>query len=142
MSTFSGRVDRKSKPTYIGQGIILKWFVEHAEKMPLPLDGVLAILGHGLRCDIKDNAEIVEALLLHIASEIDRFPSKNIRAGKQNWISKVFTKHGVLRINIEGYDPLRDPVSPRMDKKKVITLRVDRAEKLQLNYPWKRRSPI
>jgi hypothetical protein len=127
------------RPTYLGEGLILERFAAHAGKFPIPLEGTISILDNGTQKAIKTNAEIVEALLLYIAEEIDRFPSQNKNVGKHGQIEKVFTSHGVLRIRITGYDPLLGPRSSRMNKEKIITLQTNRFGEIELSHPWKLR---
>lgn len=128
------------RPKYIGEGVILKRFAEHVGNMSLPLKGVISILGYTSQKEIKTNAEIVEALLLYISYEVNRFPTTNRNIGKHSRIDKVFKRHGVLRIRVIGYDPLRNPKSPMMNKEKFITLRANKYNEIELKYPWKLRS--
>jgi len=121
------------RPTYIGEGSILKRFADHSESFYWPITGVVAIMDSKKP---KRDAEIIEALLLHIAYEIDRFPTKNKKSGKWKRINKIFRRHGVLRINITGYDPLLLPTRVPLKKKKLIELRVDSIGETKVKHSW------
>lgn len=128
------------KPAYIGEGEILSRFEYWARNLPLPLRGFVAILSYGSQREVKADAEIVEALLLNIADEINRWPTNNEKSGKRSNIEKIFKRHGVLRVNITGYDPLLAPNLSRMKGKKIITVQIDKEGIIEINHRhWKRR---
>lgn len=125
-----------ARPTYIGEGVILSRLAEHAKKFALPWEGVVAILGDGSRKQHKTDAEVVEALLLFCAEEVDRYPTRNTAVGKRAKAERVFKKHGVLRIRVTGQDPLLEPERPPMKGKKVIVMRRDGARHFGVKVPW------
>jgi len=59
----------KARPTYIGEGNILKRLVEHAERFALPLDGYVAPLDGLTWQRDKADAEIIEVRLNEIDQE-------------------------------------------------------------------------
>lgn len=124
-----------SRPTYIGEGVILNRFAKHVEELPWPVKGVLAIIGDNIP-KYKTDCEVLEAILLDIAYEVDRFPTQNQAAGKKSRVTKIFRKHGKLRIYIRGYDPLRHPKNPLMRDKKIIELWRNTNNEIDLRYPW------
>jgi hypothetical protein len=126
------------KPTYIGEGVILKRFAAHVDNLPWPIDGILAILGDNTSTN-KTDAEILEAVLLDIAADIDRSPTKNQHPGKTGRVDDVFKRHGVMKIHITGYAPLLHPKNRPMLEKKIVELRQDMYGEVELIHPWKRR---
>lgn len=127
------------RPAYMGEGIVLKRLANHSDILSQPLEGVIAILGDDSP-KTKRDAEMVEAVLLWIAREVDRLPTKNYNEGKWSRVKKVFRGHGTLRINITGFDPLLDPRKPAMNKKKTISLSLDSDGDTVIDHPWKTRS--
>jgi len=113
------------RPSYIGEGYLLHRLSDHCRTFGDGFDGTLAILGHDDTWRLKEEAQIVEHLLLAVADDVDRAPAVNKSAGIRAGVRKVFRSHGVLRINISGLDPLRDPLDPnvRLRAAKRIVLR-------------------
>src|SRR5438132_6724667 len=72
----------RARPTYLGEGTILKRLAEHSTRFALPFDGYIAILGDLSSRTAKRESEIVEALLLSVAYETDRLPFHNQAPGK------------------------------------------------------------
>jgi hypothetical protein len=99
----------KARPSYIGEGVILKRLTEHVYRFAFPLDGYVAPIFEASPQRAKAHAEIVEALLLVVAHQTDRTPSVNVAPGKLRAIDAIFRSHGTLRINIRGFDPLTHP---------------------------------
>jgi hypothetical protein len=128
----------KVRPTYIGEGYLLHRLSEHARYLSDRLDGTLAILGYGDTPLVKGDAQIVEHLLLAVAAQVDRAPTANMSGGSQGGVSEVFRSHGVLRINICGVDPLRDPLGPntRLQVPKRIVLRASGDEPPTIEHGW------
>ena len=114
----------------------------HAQIMPGRLLGSLAILGDDDTWRQKEEAQIVEHLLLYVADLVDRKPAQNKSPGIRAGVQKVFRRHGVLRVRIEGVDPLRDPVlsSSRLMEPKVIELRDAGPEGIDVSHDWNRRA--
>src|SRR5256885_2022041 len=84
----------RAKPTYIGEGNILKRFGEHSKRFATPFDGYLGILGDTIAATPKREAEMIEALLLTVAYEVDRMPRYNVAHGKTTGIERIFRSHG------------------------------------------------
>lgn len=103
----------KARPSYVGEGNILKRLVQHVERFAAPLDGYVAPLHEPSWQRAKAHAEIVEALLLHVAYETDRGPSTNVASGKLRALDAIFRSHGTLRVNVRGFDPLLPPWAAR-----------------------------
>ena len=99
----------RARPSYIGEGVILRRLGDHVGRFAKPFDGFLTILGDRAQTAAKNQAEIIEALLLEVAGQTDRLPPNNSAPGKTRGIDKVFRSHGVLRVSISGYDPLAIP---------------------------------
>lgn len=62
------------KPSYIGQGNVLSRLSVHAKDFSFPVRGYIAILGNTGRKKENKDAKIIEALLLGVAKQTDRFP--------------------------------------------------------------------
>jgi hypothetical protein len=103
----------KARPSYIGEGNILKRLVEHVKRFALPLDGYVAPLAAPTPQRAKADAEIVEALLMEVAYHMDRRPSVNVAPGKLRGLDDIFRLHGTLRVNVRGFDPLSPPKGAR-----------------------------
>lgn len=88
------------KPSYIGEGNILKRVVAHSRDYATPLNGYIAILGKATRAGAKRDAEILETVLLAAAAETRRSPPNNSQAGCLRGIASLFRRHGVIRVNL------------------------------------------
>jgi hypothetical protein len=132
----------KARPTYIGEGYLLDRFGCHVPRFGDGLIGSLAILGYDETWRLKEHAQIVEHLLLGVADSVDRKPAQNKSPGINAGVQKVFRRHGVLRVRIEGVDPLRDPTRPssRLTEPKLIELRDVGLEGPDLYHDWNRRA--
>jgi len=114
----------QSRPTYIGEGTILERVGQHASRFTRPFDGYLAMLGDWSTKQPKREAEILEAVLLAVASDTDRLPTQNRAPGKMREINRIFRSHGTLRIGVTGYDPLLIPGQARASTRaKTATVR-------------------
>lgn len=130
----------KARPSYIGEGAILKRLVEHTGRFAYPLDGYVAVVEASTWQRAKSISEIIEALLLAVASETDRTPSVNVAAGKLRGLDAIFRTHGTLRIHIRGLDPLLPPwESCLLPQVKRIVLRKDSNGDLELDHDWRLR---
>jgi hypothetical protein len=131
----------KVRPTYIGEGYLLDRFTRHVPRFGDGLIGSLAILGYDDTQRLKEEAQIVEHLLLYVADLVDRAPAQNKSPGIRAGVRKVFGQHGVLRLRIEGVDPLLDPVlaSARLVESKRIELRYAGSERIELSHDWRLR---
>ncbi|MFQ5779877.1 MAG: hypothetical protein ACE5HN_03710 [Nitrospiria bacterium] len=130
----------KARPTYIGEGNILKRIaVEHSKRFALPFDGYVSILGdEGYRA-AKREAELIEALLLHASAHTDRYPSCNVAPGKLVTLERLFRQHGTVRVRVTGCDPLGIPWSSgKLPKAKVMQVE-DHHGKMVLRHNWRLR---
>ncbi len=99
-------------PTYIGNGRLNGRFPAHISKLKLDesyIEYVGLIYTDGSKRDTKYakiEAEIVEALLLKVASDTDRWPRKNTNEGNMKSVEKKVDEYGLVRVIIRGYDPL------------------------------------
>lgn len=131
-----------AKPTYIGEGTILKRLADHVGRFNHPWDGYVAITGELGGATAKREAEIAEALLLEVARRVDRYPTANKAPGKVNRVDRIFRSHGLLRVRVSGYDPLAIPwQGGRMRQTKLIRLEdVDRAGMfIAIEHDWRLR---
>ncbi|MBI3806245.1 MAG: hypothetical protein HY281_01840 [Nitrospirae bacterium] len=130
------------RPAYLGQGYIIQRILGHAKGQ---LSGVVAIFDRGTPNQNKTYAEIVEAALLDIAEEVDRFPTENSKRGNWKEVLRAVSRHGKLRVTVREYDPLLWPGYPRMSQKKVITIYPVKDEYgdfgIAVDRPWNTRSP-
>jgi hypothetical protein len=137
---WSGRA--KARPSYIGEGNILRRLVTHHDNFPKPFDGYAAVLtnGNGPWQRAKADATIVEAMLLRVAEETDRTPAVNVAAGKLRPLDDIFQQHGTVRINVFGLDPLRPPEElPRITGRKCIVLRETTDGSIEIEHDWRLR---
>jgi hypothetical protein len=127
-----------AKPSYIGQGNILKRFAsEHASRFAAPIQGYLAILGDTSRTAYKLDAVALELLLLEIAAETDRYPTVNAAPHAYGSIDKLVARHGTVRIAMSGLDPFCPPWRPRLFRPRTwITVRPDGDA---IEHPWRMR---
>jgi hypothetical protein len=137
---WSGRA--KARPSYIGEGNVLSRLVDHHDRFSKPFDGFATVLSGA---DVpwqraKSNAAIVETMLLWVARHTDRAPAENVAPGNFRALDDLFERHGTVRINVSGLDPLRAPEgSPRIQGCKRIVLRNGTGE---LEHDWRyRRRP-
>jgi hypothetical protein len=131
-----------ARPSYIGEGNILSRLVNHHQNLPNTFDGFAADLSHpGITSRMaKGDAEIVEAMLLWVAGETDRAPSDNKAPGKLTALDGLFRRHGTVRINVSGMDPLRPPEErPIIRGRKVITVRYAGLGIPDVEYDWRQR---
>lgn len=133
---------QRARPSYIGQGNILKRLSRrghNGEKFAQPIRGYTAVLGDTSRKFYRGDSKIVETLLLEVAEEVDRWPTKNGQRGANTGIDRIFQKHGVLKVIVDGYDPLLPPWTAQpLINNKVIELRRLRDE-IVLDHDWRMR---
>lgn len=129
------------RPTYIGEGNILSRFESHRLKFVAPIDGYIALLD-GDKRKAKKEATMLEALLLHIAHQTDRHPTRNSAGGKWKHLDRLFDRHGVVKFLIDGYDPFVAPRNSRqMQRKKQIRIGIteedDGDEAFLVEHAWR-----
>ena len=102
----------KARPTYIGEGNILKRFTDHVErdgrKFARPWDGYVWIIRGSTRNVRKAESKAVEKLLLDVAQLIDCKPSVNKHPGSSSAVLN-YCQREKLRIAVSGYDPFLPP---------------------------------
>ena len=128
------------KPTYIGEGTFLQRCIDHHKGRRSPMEGFAALLGDKSKKKNKRDAQIVEALLLEVAADVRRSPSRNRKAGNSKSIKKLFDRNDVIRVKVSGFDPLLDPSYPRMKTNKFIRLRMHRNGEITFRHGWKTRT--
>jgi len=130
----------KARPTYIGEGNVLKRLVLHEGRFARPLDGYVALSEAETWQRAKSYAEILEAFLLKIAEATDRSPSVNRVAGKLRGLESIFRSHGTVRVNVRGFDPFQPPwAARRLALAKIITVR-DRSDVgVTMEHDWRLR---
>jgi hypothetical protein len=132
----------KARPTYIGEGNILRRLVEHENKFARPLDGFVAVLSNDYMPwqHAKADGTIVEAMLLSVAKQTDRKPSINVAPGRLRALTDIFARHGTVRINVSGMDPLRPPEeNPRLSSCRRVTLRETSDGQIEVEHSWRTR---
>jgi hypothetical protein len=106
----------KARPTYIGEGNILKRFTDHVRrdhrKFAHPWNGYVAIIAGSTRDVHKYESTVVERLILDVADETDRKPQVNVHPGHAGRVLR-FCRDEMLRIAVSGYDPLIPPSEGR-----------------------------
>jgi len=131
----------KARPTYIGEGNVLKRLSDHVErdgrKFAHPWDGYIALLVGSTRGVHKFEAKAIERLLLDIAEATDRYPAANSHPGSFADVLG-YCKNETLRVAISGFDPLLPPRTARpMRGSKEVTVRRDRAKGIVVNHDWR-----
>jgi len=133
------------RPSYIGEGNVLKRFVDHLGKSwaARPLRGMMALIPEGTELEAKWRALAIEKVLLHIAGQVDRFPANNSNPGVMSGITKLVrhADHNVrtIRFVFNGYDPLLAPERARMTGSKEAVLRASR-DGWHVEHDWRTRA--
>ena len=106
----------RARPTYIGEGNVLKRFTDHVKRdnrrFAHPWNGYVAIIAGRTRGVHKTESTVVERLLIDIAKATDRQPKVNVHPGHVNRVL-AFCRDEMLRVAVSGYDPLIPPVESR-----------------------------
>ena len=139
----------KARPTYIGEGNILKRFTDHVKRdgrtFAHPWDGYVAAVKGSTRDVHKGESKAVERLLLEIADAIDCCPSANIHPGHSSSVLS-YCQNEQLRVVISGYDPFLPPRSSKiMTRPKVINVRAGDDQPYDIAHDWRsrrRRQPV
>jgi hypothetical protein len=128
------------RPSYIGKGDILSRLSSHDSKFAFPVRGYLAIIGTGgMKAEDKD-AMILEALLLEVAYQTDRWPIHNKKFGGVRLLQRVFDAKGVVRVTIKGCDPFGPPHAPRyLSEPKHIWFELDNNVDINVHHDWNHR---
>jgi hypothetical protein len=130
----------QARPSYIGEGDIWSRLGQHRNRFPRPVDGYATIIGDEYTAATKRNAQIVEAVLLAIGEETDRYAIHNARGGNLVKLDKLFDRHGVVRIYFEGNDPFLEPGTGRpIEGKRTVSITLDDEDNFTVNHPWRLR---
>jgi len=134
--------DAWTKPSYIGEGLILERIVSHAKSYDKPfkkgIGGVVSMFNDDHPAKTKRNGEIVEVTLLEAASILGVSPKYNSSSGKFASILKRGINHSTIRINIKGCHPLW--WGNRINGTARFTWKYNDCEGWQLTeMPWRRR---
>jgi hypothetical protein len=133
----------RARPTYVGEGIVLKRIADHAahgsRRFALPWDGYIALLSGSTRGVHKEEARVVERLLLDVASDTDRLPTVNAQPGAASVVTRCCSSE-TLRVSIEGFDPLVPPRESRpLQRAKTIQVRPLEGGSYEFEHDWRRR---
>ena len=130
----------KRRPAYIGEGDIWQRFLEHRDWTTRPFDGYVAVLDEERRASAKRDLQIVEAVLLWIAEETDRLPQQNAKRGNASRLLPLFRSHGVVKIYVDGFDPLQDPATNRpLAAKRIASVRLTNDDNFEVESDWRLR---
>jgi len=89
---------------------------------------------------VKRDIQIVEAVLLWIAKDTDRLPGQNAKGGNFSRLSALFANHGVVKVYVDGYDPLQDPATgKRLKSKKTAKIWIADDGDFELEDDWRLR---
>jgi hypothetical protein len=106
----------KARPTYIGEGNILKRFTDHVRRdnrrFAHPWNGYVAIITGSTHSVHKSESTVVERLILDVAKDTDRDPQVNVHPGHASRVLR-FCQDEMLRIAVSGYDPLINPAESK-----------------------------
>jgi len=133
----------RAKPSYIGEGDLLSRLAQHDDLFAKPVKGYIALFGPTGKKSEEKNAEMVEALLLEVARETNRWPIHNGRAGDMNLVRNVSRSYGLVKISLKGCDPFGPPTAPRyIAKSKHIWFELDVSGKDDLDHDWNLRKRL
>lgn len=106
----------KKRATYIGfsENVATRLY-DHANSwLEFPIDGYVAFF------DEKEEALLLEALLIDIGTEIDRLQDYNRQPGRLKLIEIFFKKYGKVKIYVSGFDPFTAPKASKEIQKQII----------------------
>jgi hypothetical protein len=131
----------QARATYLGEGVLLERFAKHAGRFDWPFAGFVAITGDWTSGQAKEDAEILEAILLIIADHTDRLPTHNQAPGKISRVHRILRSHPTLRVHITGFDPLMIPEQARpLASARVATIKfVGEGRPYEMDHPWRLR---
>jgi hypothetical protein len=132
----------KVKPTYIGEGHILKRLADHSRRdgrrFAKPLDGYIAVVSGSTAGVHKTESLVVERLLLDVALETDREPKVNVRPGAATVVEYLCRADRTLRVAIRGFDPLMHPRRARpLSSTKYIRAWLEDGYSYQIEHDWR-----
>jgi hypothetical protein len=131
----------KARPTYIGEGNILKRFADHVgrngRRFAHPWNGYAAIVSGSTHDVHKEESKAVERLLLDVANDTDRLPVANIQPGSWSAVLR-FCRDETLRLAISRYDPLIPPSEAKpFAGSKEIKARVNDSGDIEVQHGWR-----
>ena len=103
----------KAVPSYLGQGDLLSRLSKHADDYAFPVRGYVSVHGYDRSAATRNEAIIVEALLLEVAAHTDRWPKHNARVGHIEKVAKFAELNSLIRMSVTGCDPFAPPNHPR-----------------------------
>jgi hypothetical protein len=133
----------KARPTYIGEGNLLKRFADHCtrdgRRFNQPWDGYVAIISGSTVKVHKEEARAVERLLLDVAIETDRAPTVNVQPGAAAVVLRYCASE-MLCVAVRGMDPLLPPWESRMFRgSKQIKAWADLDVGYEFDHDWSKR---
>lgn len=130
----------KARPSYIGEGDIWARLAQHRKTFPRPIDGYATIMSYDYSATTKRDIQIVEAVLLEIGNNTDRYSTHNSRGGNLSKLSPLFDRHGVVKVYIDGNDPFVEPgTGCPLDEKRVISITEDDDGNFIVDHSWRLR---
>lgn len=132
-----------ARPTYIGEGNILKRFTDHlgrnGKPFAHPWDGYVAAILGSTKGVHKEESRAVERLLLDVASEINCRPHENRHSGHASSVLN-YCQDEQLRVAISGYDPFLPPRTSRpLARPKLINVRAGNEQPFDIVHGWRNR---
>lgn len=133
----------RAKPSYIGMGDLLTRLSSHDDAFAYPVGGYIGLLGSTGRKTESNEAAIIEALLLEVANQTDRWPLHNRKRGDMSFVRRMFRCNGLVRVTVTGCDPFGPASSPRyLRTPKQIRFQIDSAGNDVLEYNWNSRKRL
>jgi hypothetical protein len=123
------------RPTYIGEGNILKRLSDHvSRRFGFPWSGYIAVIEPASSIQVmKNEAKAVEHLLLEVGVHTRRSPKKNSHPGARSMIDE-WCKREQVRVNVSGFDPYVNPrTGRRLERTKRIKIHRDGA----IEHDWR-----
>jgi hypothetical protein len=132
----------RAKPTYIGEGHILKRLADHSQRdgrrFARPLDGYIAVLCGSTSGVHKTESRVVERLILDVALQTNREPKVNVRPGAATVVEYLCRGDPTLRVAIRGFDPLLHPSKARpLSSPKYIRAWLGDGNGYEIEHDWR-----
>lgn len=131
----------KARPTYVGEGNVLKRFTDHVERdgraFARPWNGYIALIKGSTRNVHKEESRALERLLLDVARETDREPTVNAHPGSASCVLR-FCRDEVLRVAVTGCDPFTNP-ERSVSRPNEIKARWNGEDDYQIEHTWRLR---
>lgn len=131
----------KARPTYIGEGNVLRRFTDHVERygraFAHPWNAYVALISGSTRNVHKAESRAVERLLLDVARETDREPAVNAHPGSSSGVLH-FCRHETLRVAVTGCDPFMVPDRSMSGAKDIKARRIGEDD-YEIEHTWRLR---